>query len=97
MSNFVKQAAELRMYWQASGLAGVVSVLVVNIRVRGMTVKWALCVCVWVARGVRVNWCCVLKVVNKAGEHPSSSCEMHTNTHTVAQARVRQINSTASV
>lgn len=38
MSNFVKQAAELRMYWQASGLAGVVSVLVVNIRVRGMTV-----------------------------------------------------------
>lgn len=46
MSNFVKQAAELRMYWQASGLAGVVSVLVVNIRVRGMTVKWALCVCV---------------------------------------------------
>lgn len=60
--------------------AGIVSGLVIKIRVSGTTVKCALCVCVWVARGVRVNWCCVLKVVNKVGEHPRSSCEMHTNT-----------------
>lgn len=42
------------------------------------------CVCVGVCMGsqggFRVNWCCVLKVVNEAGEHPRSRCVMHTNT-----------------
>lgn len=49
----------------------------------------------WVARGVGVNWCCVLKGVNKAGEHPRSNCKMHMPTHTHAHshthAGVRQL------
>ncbi len=85
VSNRVQQAAGLWMYWQTSGVD---SGLVINMRVRGVTIKCALCVCVWVcvwvARGVRVNWCCVLKGVNKAGECPRSSCETHTHTHTQA-------------
>ncbi len=67
-----------------SKLPGVDSVLVINVRVRGMAVKCAVYerVCVCVANGVRVNWCCVLKGVNKAAEHPRSSRKMCTHTHT---------------
>lgn len=44
------------------------------------------CVRVWGTGGPRVNWCCVLKVVNKAGEHPGSGCETHTSTDGVCSA-----------
>lgn len=53
-----------------------------------MTVKWVVRVCVWAAEGgVGVNWCCVLKVVNKAGEHPRSRCVMHTNQSQAAKLK----------